>query len=262
MFKELFPNNEKVQKRCKDDADWDVLVNEVPTEELKKYFKEKYGSKTELHYIPLIWDILVKNEKYDFEFKQKYLTDVYFTLKASHIYFDKVHFEKTIYDLFLMNEEGCAIIEPLFWQLYEFWKAKFNEPWRADFTKESSEFFDDAVSRENVHDQLHESCKCPTLGQPAFKFLQEPNQTTVWVCPEKFKNTTEYIRKRVVIEEARTLALERDIITGKITNKNIAYQKWIKALIQRLAPLWMTIYIINNIKYFLTLKEDYGQKCN
>lgn len=259
LFKQLFPDNERVQKRCKENADWDVLINEEPTEELKKFFKEKYGSKTELHYIPLIWNQMVKSELRDPDRRSSHLKDVYFTLKASHVYFHKQHFEKTIFDLYLMAGEGCVIIEPLFYDLYNFWKGKFTEPWRADFTKESSEFFNDAVSRENIHDQLHESCADPLLGKPAFKFLQEPNQTSVWVCPEKFKTVTEHIRRRVVIEEAQTLALERDILPGKIQNKNIAYQRWIKALIQRLAPLWMTIYIIDNLNYFLTFKEDYGK---
>lgn len=260
LFKQLFPDNEKVQKRCKDDADWDILINEEPTEEIKMHFKELYGSKTELHYIPLLWKMLELQEKCQQHFSVLITTrNIYFTLKASHVYFHKVHFSKTIYDLFLMAEEGCQIIEPLFYDLYNFWKEKFNEPWRADFTKESSEFFDDAVSRENLHDELHKSVAHPDYGHPAFKFLQEPNQTTVWVCPDKFKNTTEHIRQRVVIEEAQALALERDLLTGKIKNKTIAYQKWVKALIQRLAPLWMTVYIINNLNYFLTYKEDYGK---
>lgn len=245
----LWPDDELIQKRLKPDSDFDVLVEVEPTDEMKKYFKGIYGPKTELHHIPLIWSSIKSN----FDLK-----NVYFTLKASHVYFHRVHFEKTIYDLFLMSSKGCQIIEPLFYDLYDFWKNKFGEPWRADFTKESADFFDDAVSRENVHDQLHNACADPELGQPAFKFLQEPNQTTVWVCPNKFKEVDEYIRRRVVIEEAQTLALERDILTGKINNKIIAYQKWVKALIHRLAPLWMTIYIINNLNYFLTYKEDYG----
>lgn len=258
LFKTLFPDNERIQKRCKETADFDVLVETEPSDEVIKYFKEMYGNKTEVSCIPIIWERMVKSEIRDPDRKSSHLKDLYFTLKASHIYFHKQHFEKTIFDLYLMAKEGCVIIEPLFWELYEFWKGKFEEPWRADFEKESSEFFDDAVSRENLHDELHKLVAHPDYGHPAFKFLQEPDQTTVWVCPEKFKNTTEHIRQRVIIEEAQALALERDLLTGKIKNKTIAYQKWVKALIQRLAPLWMTIYIIENLNYFLDYQEDYG----
>lgn len=256
LFKELFPDNERIQKRCKADADFDILVKHEPTSETIKYFKDIYDNKTEVSYIPLLWEWL-DDESVDQEYG--YLKDVYFTLKASHVYFHKVHFKKTMYDLYLMSHEGCQIIEPLFYELYDFWKEKFGEPWRADFTKESSEFFDDAVSRENVHDELHLAVSHPDYGQPAFKFLQEPDQTTVWVCPEKFKNTTEHIRQRVVIEEAQTLAMERFLLPKTLENKQVAYIRMVEALVQRLAPLWMTSYIINNLNYFLNYKEDYGK---
>jgi hypothetical protein len=255
MFKELFPDNERIQKRCKPCADFDVLVQHEPSPGTIKYFKDIYGNKTEVTCIPPIWKYFQFTER----FSPNYVKDVYFTLKGSHVYFHKVHFKKTMYDLYLMSHEGCQIIEPLFYELYEFWKEKFGEPWRADFTMESEEFFDDAVSRENVHDELHQSVAHPDYGHPAFKFLQEPGQTTVWVCPEKFKNTTEHIRQRVVIEEAQTLAMERFLLPKTIENKNIAYIKMVEALVQRLAPLWMTIYIINNLNYFLNYREDYGK---
>lgn len=246
---DMYPESELVNRRVKPNADFDILIGCEPTDEISTYFKSKFGNKTELHHIPILWDYI-----------QSHPNDpnALFTLKSSHVFFHKQWFEKTIYDLYLMNSLGCKVIEPLFYDLYNFWCNKFGEPWRADFTKESSEFFDDAVSRENVHDQLHNLVSDPNLGQPAFKFLQEPNQTTVWVCPEKFKNCDEYIRHRVVIEEARTLALERDVLSGNLPNKTIAYQRWLKALIHRLSPLWMVPYIINNIYYFLSIQEDYG----
>lgn len=257
LFVRLFPDNPKIAKRVKDNTDYDVLVENEPTPEMVTYFKELYGTRTELHWIPILWNVLSKDVFFDDPFYDKKLyKNVYFTLKASHVPFDKVHKDKTFFDLFLMADEGCVIIEPLFYELHDFWTQKFGDKWRADFTKESSEFFDDAVSRENVHDELHESVKFYDV--PAFKFLQEPDQTTVWVCPEKFKSTTEHIRQRVVIEEAQTLALERFILTGIIKNKKIAYQKCLKGLVDRLAPLWMIIYIINNLNFFLNYEEDYG----
>jgi len=259
LFVKLFPDNCKIQKRLKDNTDYDVLVENEPTPEDVKYFKELYGSKTELHWIPILWKIIegpIRRSELGFP-TQSFLRNIYFTLKASHVPFDKVHKDKTFFDLFLMAEEGCKIIEPLFYELHDSWTEKFGEKWRADFTKESSEFFDDAVSRENVHDELHEAVKYYDV--PAFKFLQEPAQTTVWVDPEKFNSVSEHIRQRVVIEEAQTLALERFILTGIIKNKKIAYQKCLKGLVDRLAPLWMIIYIINNLNFFLNYDEDYGK---
>ena len=267
LMAQLFPDNEKIKKRLKEDADYDILINEDLTPEIKKYFQGIYQTnKVDLHYIPILWPIFCQQYS---SFNQRPFPphapisdkrNVLFTLKASHVSFDPKNEpnwqKKTFYDLFLMSEEGCTIIEPLFYELHQFWTDKFGERWRADFTKESSDFFDDAVSRENVHDDLHRAVAF--YDQPAFKFLQDPRQTTVWVDPVKFYSVDEHIRQRVVIEEAQTLALERFILPGKISNKNIAYQKTVEALVDRLAPLWMTIYIINNLNFFLNYKEDYG----
>jgi len=251
LFVKLFPDNPKVQKRLKDNTDFDVLVENEPTLEDVKYFKELYGSRTELHWIPKFWTNLLYSPS------EQHKRNIFFTLKASHVSFDKIHKDKTFHDLYLMAEEGCKIIKPLFYELHGFWTEKFGEKWRADFTKESSDFFDDAVSRENVHDELHQAVAY--YDQPAFKFLQEPDQTTVWVDPVKFHQVDEHIRQRIVIEEAQTLALERFILPKTILNKNIAYAKCLKGLVDRLAPLWMTIYIINNLNFFLNYKEDYGK---
>lgn len=258
-FKELFPNNPKIQDRCKDNADYDVLIETEPNQQDIEYFKNLYGVRTEVHCIEPLWEYIKLNESFENGWvENNTLQNIYFTLKASHVSFHKVHSRKTFYDLFLMSGEGCKIIEPLFYDLHKYWSDKFGEPWRADFTKESSDFFDDAVSRETLHDELHKSVAY--YDQPAFKFLQEPDQPTVWVCPDKFKQVSEHIRQRVVIEEAQTLALERFILTRKLPHLQIAYIRMVEALVDRLAPLWMTIYIINNLHYFLTFNENYAYK--
>ena len=248
-MKDLFPNSERIQKRCKSTADFDILLEYEPDRYISRYFKELYGTKTEFHVIPKLWYALTNSQ-----FNHG---DILFTLKASHIPFHKKHIEKTIYDCYLMSAEKCTIIKPLFFELYDFWVEKFGEPWRADFTAESAQFFDDAVSRENVHDELHIRVSDPELGQPAFRFLQDPGQTTVWVCPTKFNETTEYIRKRVIIEEAMTLALERDILSKSDINPQISYQKWVSALCERLAPLWMVPYIVENLHEFMTYRPKF-----
>jgi hypothetical protein len=142
--------------------------------------------------------------------------------------------------------------------LTQWWKDTLSTAktkWRADFEKESSEFFDDAVSRENVHDELHK--RVAFYDQPAFKFLQEPDQTTVYVSPEKFWQVSEHIRQRVIIEEAQTLALERELLPKISNNPHVAYVKFIEGLVDRLAPEWMIPYIVNNLHYFLTFKEKF-----
>lgn len=253
LFSKLFPDNIKIQKRCEGNKDTDVLVYyplDIKDASLKQYFKNLYGNKTEVHHIEPIIE-LIDNKNVDI------LTyrNILFTLKASHIPWDTIHKEKTFYDLFLMSEEGCKIIPELYYELNQYWTNKFGEKWRADFTKESEDFFDDYVSRENVHDELHEKVK--KFEQPAFKYLQEPGQTTVYVDEKKFYETTEEIRRAVVIEEAQVLALERFLLPKIKENEFLSYLHFIKVLVERCAPLWMTIYIINNLNYFLTYKNKF-----
>lgn len=263
-MKTLFPDNEKIQKRCKDSADFDVLIDEEPTEEIKAYFKEMYGSKTELHYIPVLWSwasgpMRRFESELDFPAEESFLRNILFTLKCSHASFDKVHKKKTLYDIYLMNEVGCEVIEPLFWKLFNFWSEKHPTKWRADFTKESSDFFDDAVSREHVHDELHETVKI--FDQPAFRFLQEPGQTTAWVCPDKFSKLPKEKQMAVIIEESRVLAIERELSQPKgIQNQYIAYLKWLEAMIDRIAPEWQIPFICNNYHELVNIKEKYYEQ--
>lgn len=261
LFAHLFPDNLKIQKRCSGNKDTDILlfVDYTDSIQMKDVYKQVYGSKTELHFIPDLNcyfenglnglpNITTNSELQTFR-------NMFFTLKASHYAWDTVHREKTIYDLFLMSEEGCKIIPELYYELHNYWTKKWGEKWRADFTKESEDFFDDAISRENIHDELHERVKY--FDKPAFKYLQEEGQTTVYVDEKKFYEADELIRQRVIIEEAQTLALERFLIPGIKKNQHTSYYHFIKALIERLAPLWMTVYIIENLNYFLTYKENY-----
>lgn len=264
LFAHLFPDNPKIQKRCSGNKDVDILLFRDPggaAPSIKEYYKGLFGNKIELHYIPLISDYfktlvpgLPKIADHDDPYRTT-LRNMFFTLKASHLPWDTVHKNKTIYDLFLMSEENCKIDETLLHKLLNYWEQTKGSKWRADFTKESADFFDDAVSRENIHDELHERVK--HFDKPAFKYLQEPDQTTVWVCPEKFKAASEDLRRYVVIEEAQTLALERLLIPGIKTVPFLAYSEFIGALCQRLAPIWMVPYIIENLKYFLTYKENF-----
>jgi hypothetical protein len=169
--------------------------------------------------------------------------------------------KKTFYDLYLLNAEGCRIIESLFYELTEYWKNKFGEKWRADFTKESSDFFDDAVSRENVHDELHETVKI--FDKPAFRYLQGEGQTTVYVCPDKFANLPYEYQEAVIVEEARVLAIERDLSTPNgIKNQNAAYCKWLEAMVDRIAPEWQIPFICNNFVKLLGKNEKYYQPIN
>ena len=256
-------NKRAVGEKC----DYDIIIpSDVPystkeeKNEVKKYFKSIYGetARLDIEVNDYLHGLIegMKTRILDEELYKQKMRDLFFTIKASHVIFDEVHKEKTYFDLYAMSKHA-EIIDVVYWKLQLMWIEKYGKKWRADFSKESSEFFDDAVSRENVHDQLH--LMVAKEDQPAFKFMQHPGQTTVMVWEDLFWEETEQRRRNVVIEEAQALAIERDIYLAKRDprRQHLYYIKWVKALIERLAPDWMVIYIINNLHYFFNHKEVY-----
>jgi hypothetical protein len=244
----ILPDEILIRKNIAD-RDHDILVHSsVDKTEAKLRFKQKFGDKVEIHQCDILWHALDEARTI------QRIVDILFTLKVSHVMFHKHHKDKTLHDIVLLCEFG-KIDEELFFNLYEYWCTLFGTPWRADFTKESSDFFNDAVSREHQHDELH--LTVAKFPQPAFKYLQNPDQTTVWVCPDKFRNADDDLKRQVIIEEAQVLALERDIIPGRCKHPQLSYIKKVYDLIDRLAPLWMIPYIAQNLKFFITHKQNY-----
>lgn len=247
-LEQLLPRN-IIGNRCKEHSDYDILIHSSVDKDItKKQFNRVFGNKVEIHQCDILWQAFD-----DARSDQRYI-DILFTLKVSHVMFHKQHKDKTLYDIALLCDIA-KLDNDLFFKLYDYWCTLFGTPWRADFTQESNNFFDDAVSREHQHDELH--LTVAKFPQPAFKYLQDPDQTTVWVCPDKFSNADENLKRQVIIEEAQVLALERDIIPNRCKNPQLSYIKKIYDLIDRLAPLWMVPYIAQNLKYFTTHKQNY-----
>lgn len=256
----------KLQKRVNKNSDIDLLIldSSVTDIEIDEYIDNFLinwrGCKIEKHYIePLVkyleqHKLLRGDGRYDKDFK-----NVLFTLKASHVSWDDKHQKKTFYDLYLMSYFGAKIIPELYFDLVKFWENKFGyKPWRADFTMESKDFFNDAVSREELHDNVH--WKVKKFDKPAYMYLQEEGQTTVYVDEKKFWEVDEEVRRAVIIEEAQALAIERIIEPGKRIPARAAYRLFIEGLVERLSPQWMVPYIVNNFHYFIDYEEDYVKK--
>lgn len=242
--------------RYKEKSDVDVLLREWPENKFRarQFFKDFYETlKVDLHVIPPLWTAI--------EDAVDSSRNILFTLKASHLTYDPPRTEpKTVYDLINMSKLGCKINNRLFIQLYYHWMKQFGRKWRADFTEEADSFFDNAINTDIDHDFLHETFK--KYDQPAFRYVQEPGQTTVWVDPFKFTKVGVEKRNAVIIEEAQVLAIERFHMQGSEVNQHIAFRKMIVALVKRLAPLWMVPYILNNFHYFMIYQEDYYSKLN
>jgi hypothetical protein len=266
------------QQRCNSIEDLDVLIMDdtLDFDTIRNYSQSyisnnlnvgKAGINIEYHKIEPLARFIKSNFPNGLEVRSNYgrtedlKKNMYFTLKASHVSWDTVHKKKTFLDLYLMSKNaGCQLIPELYHELLEFWESKFGKVWRADFTKEADDFFDDYVNKYIPHDDLHTFMISDNLDKPAFKYLQEPTQTTVYVDPIKFDQSTDYLKHRVIIEEAQVLALERRLLTNPEYSQRLAYEEFIEGLVDRLSPLWMTMYILNNFSFFIDYREDYFQK--
>lgn len=267
------------QKRCNSIKDLDILVMDYDLDstniqmKAKQFLLANFTGNTqhlniEYHRIEPLSRFIKSNFPFGldgyskkYEEKDTLKKNMYFTLKASHVSWDTVHKKKTFLDLYLMSKNaGCQLIPELYNELLVFWKNKFGKVWRADFTKEADDFFDDYVNKYIPHDHLHEFMISDNLDKSAFKYLQEPAQTTVYVDPIKFDQSIDYLKQRVIIEEAQVLALERRLLTNPEYSQRLAYEEFIEGLVDRLSPSWMTVYILNNFSFFIDYREDYFKK--
>ena len=170
-----------------------------------------------------------------------------YTLKMSHVFWD-INWEKHMWDIQWLKEKGCALIKPLFFELYDYWNSYHGTNKRSNLKMSSDEFFDNAVNFPIAHDDLH----LELVKHPYFK--NEPPTYTkiligeVEVCENKFNNLTELEKFNLVFEEVAVMAIER---YGNLFYK-IAFNKMLKKFIISHAPIWEAIWIIENHKLLLT----------
>ncbi len=210
--------------------EYDVRVEYLKNPVLTDYVLNKYG------YIPEFCPI---NELY--------------TLKISHSLWslDNGSWEKHIWDIQWLKEKGCFLIKDLFELLYQYWSEVHGVRKSSKLDMSASEFFDNFVGYPVEHDYLHELLIKNDFfnGQesPMYKKVLKDG-AEVDVCENKFNSLSFNEKYNLVIEEVMVMAIER---YGDIYYKS-AFNRMLKKFILNHAPIWESIWIIENHKYILT----------
>lgn len=175
-----------------------------------------------------------------------------YTLKISHCLWDVegVNWMKHMWDVQWLKEKGCVFIPELFNELYKYWETIHGKRKTSNLAMSAEEFFDNIVGFPVEHDYLHSLL----VQHEYFGNQNLPMYTKVLkdgaevdVSEEKFNLLTEKEKFNLVFEEVAVMQLER---YGNMYYKK-GYNRMLKKFILHHAPLWESIWIIQNHKKLL-----------
>lgn len=206
----------------------------------------KSTKETEYLLNPVFCDYVYNRNMYDHTSCMAAVDELY-TLKLSHMFWD-VNWNKHLYDIQWLNERGCKIIIPLFYELYDYWNKFHSKNKRSDLKMSANSFFNNALKSEYDHDWLH------TLINPIPTF-NKVLIGEVEVSEDKFNDLTFEEKCDLVQEEIYVMAWER------MPNKDYrqAYEIMLKKFIISHAPLWEALFILTNYKHLYKPLINYKQ---
>jgi hypothetical protein len=163
------------------------------------------------------------------------------TLKMSHAGWD-IHWDKTMYDILFLKNKGYAPDEELYKKLVKGWIKVHGKKWASLKGKDSETFFEDAVQRKYVHDDIHEAVAI--YDRPLFEKLLFDGVS----CSEKGFNQLSFEDKILLVkEEVWVTALERYLIPEDFKcNVYGSYMKALKKLATTMSSGWFKFFILNN----------------
>ena len=198
------------------------------------------------YWIPEFEDLLAANTG------GEYLEpDLLLTTKASHCNWN-VHWEKTMGDIMFLKEKGHSIHTPLYKKLVKGWRkihGKESAPLKG---KTSETFFEDAVGRHYVHDDIHEAIAY--YDKPLYlRTLTDPESGSVMCSEEKFNQLSHKDKLLMCREEIIVTALERWIVPDMVAGNppysaGRAYNDSLKKFVTTMSSGWMSLFLIDNFK--------------
>ena len=240
----------------RDPDDFDVWAS--PEEDVDLLVKEymPYASQ----YLPLHREIFYHPKIQEYFGGVNYCAtpEELYTIKYSHIFWEipsAPGWKKHLADLIFFQQQGCRIHEGLFDILYPIWEGKHGSK-KTDLTKESNQFFDDAVHRKYDHDSVHYSVAY-TPGEPLYETVMKDGASVqmdmkkVWALPKD-------LQVKLFREEVYATALERIMIPKNYRGSpGAAYQWALRRTITSLTKGKSARFIVDNIQEFLHPDMDY-----
>ena len=178
-----------------------------------------------------------------------------YTLKVSHSFWP-IRWDKTMYDIGLMQSEGAQLIEPLFKKLYSYWSQVHRDKSYVNLNVTNERFFNQRVERQYSHDYLHHILAYSQ--KPLFESIKP--DTSRALCSEKmFLELDSISQLNLVREEAQVIALERYYLTGRPSSLKGWYRMALCDLVTRLSKGWFPLFIALNWNELKEPDRDYVQ---
>ena len=217
--------------------------------------EEKVMSKEVQHYwIPEFQALLDSNK--DDRFLD---ADLILTNKCAHANW-AIHWEKTMFDISFLKSKGHKINIPIYKKLVRGWKKIHGKEAATLKGKTADQFFDDAVKRKYVHDDLHKWLAY--YDRPLYERIQ-PDPSTVECAEDLFEKLSHEDKIKMAKEEIFVTALERFIIPGLNYGPGRAYNASLKKFVTTMSSGFMSRFLIENfdqLKYDPT--DDYVGRFN
>lgn len=232
----------------RDPKDMDFFTDDVEAAKKEIFSHDNQsGLKIEVLYCPIICDL---HPEGDNVYNNAIVTlNELITVKASHIFFHPEQYQKTMYDIQLLKNNGAVIDVPLFYKLYDFWKEYLPSVRRSNLNMSAEDFFNNALKTEVDHDFLHELL----IQHPVFEGQTAPTYTKILkdgaeveVDEDKFNLLFPMEKYCLVLEEVMAMAYER--FQGM--NYRQAFKLMLDKFVMSHAPIWEALYIINNYERF------------
>lgn len=213
---------------------------------------EKIMTKLEQHYwVPSFQYILDNNQD------EHYIDpDFLLTLKMSHAGWN-IFWEKTMFDILFLKSKGAKCNKILYNSLVKDWIEVHGRQWASLKNKDSQTFFEDAVPRKYVHDDIHDAVA--VYERPLFEQLLFEGVS----CSEKgFEQLSFEDKILLVKEEVWVTALERFLIPSNFTcGQMIAYMRSLKKLATTMSSGWFKFFILDNYdKLCINRDKSYIEK--
>lgn len=179
-----------------------------------------------------------------------------YTIKCSHLGWSNHNWQKHKEDILWLKSNNCELIPELYNALIEYWKKTFGNKEFLSLDKSKEKFFQDFVSYQYDHDDLHELVAYP--NKPLYTKCLKENED-ILISKEKFNMLSFDDKIKLFKEEITVIACERWLL-NKYWNGDVSwYRSYMLALqktITNLTKNWATDFIVLNLEHFT--KPDYS----
>jgi len=199
--------------------------------------KDDIMSREEEHHWISEFQYFLDNNEDDTYLDAKHLI----TLKESHAGWN-INWEKTMHDITFLQRKGLKADRTVYSKLVKGWIKIHGVRWVSMKNKDSTTFFEDAVDRKYVHDDIHEAIS--VYDKPLFESLVVEGVT----CSEDGFNKLSYEDKILLVkEEVWVTALERWLIPEDFKmHHQVAYSRALKKLATTMSSGYFKFFILDN----------------